>query len=208
MRLLIIGSLSGQIGAASRIAIQRGAKVLQAEGVAQATLARDAAGEVDGGEAFAFARAGGGDHQQVGKSGFGAWTEGGAQPAPNPAAQAEQAARIQQWGRDVTDCAGLDRVIKGGGAPVAVNDMGEARLGDLAPDLRQVVAQLPVGRLSPPFNGGKQVVALMVCERQDAPGGGPSREAVANALGNERLDMLQRRYMRDLRRAAFVEMRV
>ncbi|MBX7200545.1 MAG: sigma-54 dependent transcriptional regulator [Rhodospirillaceae bacterium] len=36
MRLLIIGSLSGQIGAASRIAIQRGAKVLQAEGVSQA----------------------------------------------------------------------------------------------------------------------------------------------------------------------------
>jgi DNA-binding NtrC family response regulator len=35
MRLLIIGSLSGQIGAASRIAIQRGAKVLQADGVAQ-----------------------------------------------------------------------------------------------------------------------------------------------------------------------------
>ncbi len=36
MRLLIIGSLAGQIGAASRIAIQRGAKVLQAEGIAQA----------------------------------------------------------------------------------------------------------------------------------------------------------------------------
>ena len=36
MRLLIIGSLSGQIGAASRIAIQRGAKVLQAEGITQA----------------------------------------------------------------------------------------------------------------------------------------------------------------------------
>ena len=31
MRLLIIGSLSGQIGAASRIAMQRGAKVMQAE---------------------------------------------------------------------------------------------------------------------------------------------------------------------------------
>ena len=36
MRLLIIGSLSGQIGAASRIAIQRGAKVIQADGIAQA----------------------------------------------------------------------------------------------------------------------------------------------------------------------------
>ena len=36
MRLLIIGSLSGQIGAASRIAMQRGAKVMQADGITQA----------------------------------------------------------------------------------------------------------------------------------------------------------------------------
>jgi two-component system response regulator FlrC len=36
MRLLIIGSLSGQIGAASRIAMQRGAKVMQADGISQA----------------------------------------------------------------------------------------------------------------------------------------------------------------------------
>ncbi|MGE5779407.1 MAG: hypothetical protein ACM30D_08865, partial [Hyphomicrobiales bacterium] len=34
MRLLIIGSLAGQIGAASRVAIGRGAKVLQAEDLA------------------------------------------------------------------------------------------------------------------------------------------------------------------------------
>ena len=36
MRLLIIGSLDGQIGAASRIAMQRGAKVIQADGITQA----------------------------------------------------------------------------------------------------------------------------------------------------------------------------
>ncbi|MGE3474591.1 MAG: sigma-54 interaction domain-containing protein [Rhodospirillaceae bacterium] len=36
MRLLIIGSLGGQVGAASRIAMQRGAKVIQAEGIGQA----------------------------------------------------------------------------------------------------------------------------------------------------------------------------
>src|SRR5262245_12861308 len=33
MRLLIIGSLQGQIGAASRIVMQRGAKVMQAENI-------------------------------------------------------------------------------------------------------------------------------------------------------------------------------
>jgi two-component system, response regulator FlrC len=36
MRLLIIGSLAGQIGAASRIAIGRGAKVLHAEDLSSA----------------------------------------------------------------------------------------------------------------------------------------------------------------------------
>ena len=36
MLLLIIGSLNGQIGAASRIAMQRGAKVIQADGITQA----------------------------------------------------------------------------------------------------------------------------------------------------------------------------
>jgi two-component system, response regulator FlrC len=35
MRLLIIGNLQGQIGAASRIAMQRGAKVLQADSISQ-----------------------------------------------------------------------------------------------------------------------------------------------------------------------------
>ena len=35
MRLLIIGTLQGQIGAASRIAMQRGAKVLQADSISQ-----------------------------------------------------------------------------------------------------------------------------------------------------------------------------
>ncbi len=35
MRLLIIGSLGGQVGAASRIALQRGAKVIQAESISR-----------------------------------------------------------------------------------------------------------------------------------------------------------------------------
>ncbi|MEQ9198916.1 MAG: sigma-54-dependent Fis family transcriptional regulator, partial [Rhodospirillales bacterium] len=36
MRLLIIGSLGGQIGAASKIAVSRGAKVVHADNVAEA----------------------------------------------------------------------------------------------------------------------------------------------------------------------------
>ena len=36
----------------------------------------------------------------------------------------------------------------------------------------------------------------------------PPREQIMNSLGQERLDMLQRRLLRDLRRSAFVDLRV
>ncbi len=46
----------------------------------------------------------------------------------------------------------------------------------------------------------------MVCERQENVG--PNRGEIENTLLRERVDMLSRRYLRDLRRAAFVDLRV
>ena len=46
----------------------------------------------------------------------------------------------------------------------------------------------------------------MVCERQDNVG--PDRDEIRQTLVRERIDMLSRRYLRDLRRAAFVDLRV
>ena len=47
MRLLIIGTLSGQLGAASQIAMRRGAEVLQADGVAEALRVVRAGNAID-----------------------------------------------------------------------------------------------------------------------------------------------------------------
>ena len=49
----------------------------------------------------------------------------------------------------------------------------------------------------------------MVCEKA-APGQNamPTREEVAENLMRQRLDTLARRYMRDLRRTAFVDVRL
>jgi peptidyl-prolyl cis-trans isomerase SurA len=74
--------------------------------------------------------------------------------------------------------------------------------------LRPTVLALKVAEPSHavPVRGG--IGILMVCERDDAPDAMPSRDQVAETLSRERLDNLARRYLRDLRRAAFVDQRV
>jgi len=51
---------------------------------------------------------------------------------------------------------------------------------------------------------------IMVCEKTAANNKPtvPSRDDVAETLTRQRLDTLARRYMRDLRRTAFVDVRV
>ena len=80
------------------------------------------------------------------------------------------------------------------------------QLKDLNPELRTLAAQLDIGKASTPIRlpGGVQV--LMVCERQE--NSGPSRDEIRRTIERERVDMLSRRYLRDLRRAAFVDLRV
>jgi peptidyl-prolyl cis-trans isomerase SurA len=48
----------------------------------------------------------------------------------------------------------------------------------------------------------------MVCNRIEAEVEMPSRAAMRQNIGNRRLELQARRYLRDLRRTAFVEFRV
>ena len=47
----------------------------------------------------------------------------------------------------------------------------------------------------------------MVCERVDAEAYRPTEEAISQSLGEQRLGMMARRYMRDLRRTAVIDLR-
>ncbi len=88
-------------------------------------------------------------------------------------------------------------------------DLGTLKMGDLAADLWAMVDALPIGRASAPlpYQGG--VRFLMVCARDaEASTVSPDREAVRNAIAGRRMEMLARRYLRDLRRSAFVDIRI
>ena len=57
---------------------------------------------------------------------------------------------------------------------------------------------------------GTALLVLMVCSREEnvTKGGLPTRDAMRRSIEEERLDMLSRRYLRDLRRAAFIDFRL
>ena len=74
--------------------------------------------------------------------------------------------------------------------------------------MQAVIAPLQVGQASKPINGTDGVGVIMLCERKEPPSQIPTRDQLGNNLARARLDTLARRYLRDLRRNAFVDMRV
>jgi peptidyl-prolyl cis-trans isomerase SurA len=90
----------------------------------------------------------------------------------------------------------------------ASGDLGWLKIGDLPPGLGDAVLALPVGEISPPLEGPAGIHLIMVCDRRDPPGLVPEREQISERLQNERIDRLARRYLRDLRKQAFVEVRI
>jgi peptidyl-prolyl cis-trans isomerase SurA len=78
--------------------------------------------------------------------------------------------------------------------------------------MRTMVLGLGIGQASQPIVEKNGVGVIMVCSKtapgQAQPAAAPTREEVAETLMRQRLDILARRYLRDLRRAAFVDVRV
>lgn len=92
-------------------------------------------------------------------------------------------------------------------APRSSGDIGAVRIGDLPDSLRATVAKLQIGEPSPPLPLRGGIGVLMVCRREGSPEAMPTRDEITQELGRERFDGLARRYLRDLRRAAYVDVR-
>ncbi|MDA1325127.1 MAG: peptidylprolyl isomerase [Proteobacteria bacterium] len=86
--------------------------------------------------------------------------------------------------------------------------LGKVRLGNLSKTIRGAIENLPVGKASPPIRTKESVAIFMVCNRKEAESSLPSREQIADRMRAERVDVLARRYLRDLRAAAIVDLRV
>jgi peptidyl-prolyl cis-trans isomerase SurA len=127
-----------------------------------------------------------------------------------PAANAQELAASQQLAetarRSVGDCAGLAALAR----ELRIAPPAEAqrlRVADVNPSIRDTVRQLRAGQSSEPIRSGSTLVVLVACARDEPPSGLPSKSDIEETLLRQRLELLSRRYLRDLRRQANVEIR-
>ncbi|CAA7618488.1 Peptidyl-prolyl cis-trans isomerase [Candidatus Terasakiella magnetica] len=82
-------------------------------------------------------------------------------------------------------------------------------LGELPPNLQPILSTQPVNQPTPPQDVGDGLLVVMVCSRtSEGAAGLPGRDSIRRGIENERLELMAKRYLRDLRRAAFVDLRL
>ncbi|NKB20648.1 MAG: hypothetical protein GKS01_09125 [Alphaproteobacteria bacterium] len=86
--------------------------------------------------------------------------------------------------------------------------LGKMQVGKLGKSLRSVVRELGIGKASAPVRTPSGISIFMVCDKSMPESNLPTPEQIKERLTQERLSVLIRRYMRDLRSAAVVDLRV
>ena len=114
--------------------------------------------------------------------------------------------RARHYAAALNNCDDIDRIAKEDNLPGS-GSLGTLRVGDLPPKFRGVVSKLQIGQPSSPLRTDQGFHVLMVCEREDAPVYRPDEKAIAQSLAEQRLSMMARRYLRDLRRTAVIDLR-
>ncbi len=110
-------------------------------------------------------------------------------------------------GDAIEGCENLSAAAQRLGAE-APQDLGKVRLADLSAEVRRHVADVPVGKASEPIGTPGGLVLMVVCGRTLPKSDLPSRETVTEQLRLQRLDLAVQRYLRDLRSAAIVDVRL
>lgn len=122
--------------------------------------------------------------------------------------------------RTVNGCSTASSVAKSRGANFTM--IGPVTVKDLAPQFVDILKKVPNGRSTPPLRGAQGIEMYVICEGGMRPavtvgGGGAdvaekpatevTKDEIENRLFNQELAMLARRYLRDLRRDATIEMK-
>jgi peptidyl-prolyl cis-trans isomerase SurA len=128
-------------------------------------------------------------------------------PAKATAAQIDSQKKLATTiSETATDCDDIQKLSRESGA-TSGGLIRNVKVGSLAEPLRPPALSLPIGKASEPIQTKDGLVVIMVCERS-GDAALPKDEEVRDMLGRQRLESLANRYLRDLRRGAFLDVRV
>ncbi len=114
---------------------------------------------------------------------------------------------VEEITRDLKGCDQMELLVGELNSPDS-GDLGWVLLSDLPSEFREPVLNVEVGIMSNPVKSQFGVHVLMVCERQDLDQSSDHKETVRARLEAGKLEALGLRLLRDLRRNAFVDLRV
>lgn len=114
---------------------------------------------------------------------------------------------VEEVSRTIRSCEALAAKAEELGADDLL-DAGRGPIGQLPPAIRSEVAGLPDGVPTRAIRLPDGVVTFMLCDRDQSNVGLPSREAITESLTSDKLSLMRRRYLRDLRNAAYIELRI
>jgi peptidyl-prolyl cis-trans isomerase SurA len=90
---------------------------------------------------------------------------------------------------------------------VAVRDLIRRQSADLGAPQREVLDKTEVGRLTPPEITLQGVETFAVCGKESSTSDTPSRREVRDAMYNERYQTLSKKFLKELRTQALIELR-
>jgi len=85
---------------------------------------------------------------------------------------------------------------------------GKLAANQIAPEMRKLVEAMQVGQVSQPIVQKNGVGVIMLCGKSSSSVAGMSRDDVGETILRQRFDTLARRYLRDLRRSSYVDVRM
>jgi len=129
----------------------------------------------------------------------------------NPQAPTEQQKQALDKARGISasvhSCEQMEQVAKANNQTRPV-DPGEVRLDTVSPPaFRQVLASLPFDRASQPLVANDGIAVLIVCSREEKNLAQATNQDVRAQLLNERVELLSRQLLANLRRHAAIELR-
>ncbi len=112
-------------------------------------------------------------------------------------------AQLASFRSKAKTCDAVDEMHSSGG--LQITDLGDAQLSVLKANYAEALRPLKENQVTAPLRGDQGVHILYVCDRQLAGDNAVTRDQVESNLVNERLSMLGKRYLRELRSAATIE---
>lgn len=107
----------------------------------------------------------------------------------------------------VADCSGLRATLAEKFPTWHWQNLGDVELAKAPSWLTDKVRDLSSGRSAEPLATDKGILVYFACDRHVTEGN-IDRDAIMNAIGTEKLELQARRLLRDLRRAAYLDIRL